>query len=109
MRRIDALRTLALSAALILALGGTSCASDEDTGDTGELPGVEAAPPAEESDEAADEMSPPAEEADTEASDAKESPSVEAAPPAEAPAESADQTSSSAVKPDTEDSEAEEE
>ena len=72
MRRIDALRTLALSSALILALGGTSGASDEDTGDTGELPGVEAAPPAEVSDETADEMSPPAEEKDAEASEAEE-------------------------------------
>ncbi len=47
MRRIDALRTLALSSALILALGGTGCASEEDTGDTGELPSVEASPLAE--------------------------------------------------------------
>jgi molybdopterin biosynthesis enzyme MoaB len=36
MRRIDALRTLALSSALILALGGTGCANEEDTSDTGE-------------------------------------------------------------------------
>jgi hypothetical protein len=35
MRRIDALRTLALSSVLILALGGTCGTSEEDTGDTG--------------------------------------------------------------------------
>jgi hypothetical protein len=39
MRRIDALLTLAWSAALILALGGTGGASEEDTSDTGEPPG----------------------------------------------------------------------
>ena len=102
-------KTLALSSALILALGGTGWASDEDTADTGEVPSVGASPPTEAPEVVADETSPPAEEADIEASDVEESPSVEAAPPAEAPAESADQTSSSAVKPDTEDSEAEEE
>ncbi len=62
MRRIDALRTLALSSALILALGGTGCASEEDTSDTGEPPSVEASPPAEAPEEAADETSPPGEE-----------------------------------------------
>ena len=36
MRRIDALWTLVLSSALILALGGTGCASEEDTSDSGE-------------------------------------------------------------------------
>jgi hypothetical protein len=108
MRHIDLLRTLALSSALILVLGGNGYAGNEDTADTGELPSAEASPPAEAPEEVAVETSPPAEEADTEASDAKESPSVEAAPPAE-PAESADPTSSSAVGPDTEDSEATEE
>ncbi len=54
MRRIDALRTLALSSALILALGGTGGASAEDTSDTGELTSVEAAPAAEAPEEAAD-------------------------------------------------------
>ncbi len=68
MRRIDALRTLAFSSALILALGGTGGASAEDTGDTGEPPSVEASPPA----EATDETSPPAEKPDTEASEAEE-------------------------------------
>ncbi len=72
MRRIDALRTLALSSALILALGGSGCAGEEDAGETSESPGVEAAPPAEASEEAADEMSPPAEKMDTEASEAEE-------------------------------------
>ena len=68
MRRIDLLGTLALSSALILALGGTTGASAEDTSDASESPSVEAAPP----DEAADETSPPAEELDTEASEAEE-------------------------------------
>ncbi len=70
MRRIDALRTLALSSALILALGATGCASEEDTSDTGEPPSVEASPPAEAPQEAADETSPPAEK--PEASEAEE-------------------------------------
>ena len=55
MRRIDALWTLVLSSALILALGGTGAASAEDTDDTGEPPSVEASPPAEAPAEAADE------------------------------------------------------
>ncbi len=71
MRRIDALRTLALSSALILALGGTGCASAEDTGDTGEPASVEASPLAEAPGEAADETSPPAERPE-EASEAEE-------------------------------------
>ncbi|MCH8218018.1 MAG: hypothetical protein IH892_14770 [Planctomycetes bacterium] len=45
MRRIDALRTLALSAALILALGGTCGTSEEDTSDTSEPPSVKMFPP----------------------------------------------------------------
>ncbi len=72
MRRINALRTLALSSALILALGGTGVASAEDTSDTGEPPSVEASPPAEAPEEAADETSPPEEKPDTEASEAEE-------------------------------------
>ncbi len=72
MRRIDALRSLALSSALILALGGTGGASDEDTSDTGEPPGVEVSPPAETPEEEADETSPPAEKPETEASGAEE-------------------------------------
>ncbi len=47
MRCIDALRILVLSSALILALGGTGCASEEDTSDTGEPPGAELSTPAE--------------------------------------------------------------
>ncbi len=95
MRRIDALRTLALSSALILALGGTGCAREEDTGATGEPPSVEASPPAGAPEEAANEKGEP--------------PSVEAAPPAEAPEEAADETSPPAEKPDTEASEEEKE
>ncbi len=72
MRRIDLLRTLALSSALILALGGAGCANAEDTSDTGESPSVEAAPPAEAPAEAADETSPPAAKPDTEDSETEE-------------------------------------
>ncbi|MEE9608113.1 MAG: hypothetical protein V3U03_10290 [Myxococcota bacterium] len=61
-----------MSSALILALGGTGGASEEDTGDTGEPPSVEAAPPTEAPEEAADETSPPADEPDTEASESEE-------------------------------------
>ncbi len=94
MRRIDSLRTLALGSALILALGGTGYASEEDTSDTGEPPSVEAAPPTEAPEEAADEKGEP--------------PSVEASPPAEAPEEATDGTSPPAENPDTEASEVEE-
>jgi hypothetical protein len=66
MRRIVTVRTLALSTALILALGGIGCASAEETSDTGELPSDEA------SEDAADETISPAEKPDTEASGAKE-------------------------------------
>ena len=45
MRRIDALLTLALSAALILALGGACGTSEEDTGDTGDPSSDEWLPP----------------------------------------------------------------
>ena len=71
MRGIDALRTLALSSALILALGGTGCAGDEDISDT-EPPSVEMSTPAEAPEEAADETSPLAEEPNTEAAEAEE-------------------------------------
>ena len=48
MQRIDVLRILALSAALILALGGNCGTSEEDASDTGEEDtSDEAAPPAE--------------------------------------------------------------
>lgn len=72
MRCIDALRILALSSALILALGGTGCASEEDTSDSGEPPGVEGSTPAETPEEEADETSPPAEKPETEESGAEE-------------------------------------
>ncbi len=72
MRRIVTVRTLALSTALILALGGIGGASAEDTSDTGEPPSVEAAPPAEAPEEAADETSSPAEKPDKETSEAEE-------------------------------------
>ncbi len=72
MRRIDVLRSLALSSALMLALGGTGGANEEDTSDTGEPSGVEVSSPAETSEDAADETSPPAEKPDTEASEAEE-------------------------------------
>ncbi len=72
MRRIDALRTLALSSALMLALGGTCGASEEDTSDNGEPTSVEASSAAEAPEAAADETSPPAEKPDTEASEAEE-------------------------------------
>ena len=84
MRHIDLLRTLALSSALVLALGGPSIASAGDTSDTGESPSVEA-------------------------SESEESPSVEAAPPATTPAEADDEASAPAEKADTEVDEAEEE
>jgi hypothetical protein len=63
---------LALSTALILALGGIGSASAEDTSDTDESPSVEASPPAEASEEAADETSARAEKPDTETSEAEE-------------------------------------
>ena len=72
MRRIVTVRTLALSTALILALGGIGGASAEDTSDTDELPSDEASPPAEASEKTADETSSPAEEPDREASEAEE-------------------------------------
>ncbi len=72
MRRIVTVRTLALSTALILALGGIGGASAEDTSDTGEPASAEASPPAEATEEVADETSAPAENPDTEASEAEE-------------------------------------
>ena len=81
MRRIITVRTLAISTALILALGGIGGASAEDTSDTIEPPSVEASPPAEAPEKAADETS----------------------------EEAANETSSSAEQPDTATSEAEEE
>ncbi len=71
MRHIHLLRTLALSSALILALGCSGDASEEDTSDMVESPSVEAAPPAEASEEAADEETPPKKKSDPEASEAE--------------------------------------
>ena len=45
MRRIDVLRILALSAALILALGGNCGTSEEDASDTGKPPGRDTGEP----------------------------------------------------------------
>jgi len=45
MRRIDALLTLALSTALIFALGGSCGTSEEDASDTGDPPSADAPPP----------------------------------------------------------------
>ncbi len=72
MRRINVLRSLALSSALILALGGTGGANEEDTSDTGEPSGDEVSTPAETPEEEADETSPPAEKPETEAAKAEE-------------------------------------
>ena len=77
MRRIVTVRTLALSTALILALGGIGCASAEDTSDTSEPLSVETSeeeelPSVEASGEVADETSSPAENPDTEVSEAEE-------------------------------------
>ena len=72
MRHIYLLRTLAMSSALLLALGSTGFVSGEDTSNTVESPSVEAVPPpAEASEEAADETTPPAAKSDTEASEAE--------------------------------------
>ena len=45
MRRIGVLRILALSATLILALGGMCATQEEDTSDTGEPTSADAPPP----------------------------------------------------------------
>ncbi len=71
MRHIDLLRTLALSSALIFALGCSGDAGEEDTSDTVESLSVEAASPAEASEEAADEETPPKKKSDPEASEAE--------------------------------------
>jgi len=88
MRSIDVSRTLALSTALMLALGSIGCGSEQNSTATSELPNVEASPadeaaeetpdeaaeeaPDEATEEAPDEESPPVEEPDTEASDTEE-------------------------------------
>ncbi len=78
MRRIDTLRTLAIGSALILAIGTTACANEEDTSDTGELPNVEVSPPADAPEEAADETSPVAESGDEETSEEEDEETSEA-------------------------------
>ncbi len=66
MQHIDTLRTLAIGSAVILAIGTTACASDEESDEKGALATVEA------SEGTADETSPPTEEAeDEETSEAK--------------------------------------
>ncbi len=72
MRFIDLTRTLTLGSMLILALGGVGCGSEEDRIDTGELPSVEASPPAEAPEEATDDKSPATEKPDPEASEEEE-------------------------------------
>ena len=72
MRYIDVLRILALSSALILALGGIGCASEDDSSDMGESSSIEASSSAEAPEEADEDTSPPAEKPDTEASEAEE-------------------------------------
>ncbi len=64
-RRIDALRTLAIGSALILAIGTAGCASDEEGDERGEPATVEAAS-TEASEGTADETSPAAEESEGE-------------------------------------------
>ena len=55
MRRIDSLRTLAIGSALILAIGTTACASDEESDGRGEPATAEATTPTEASEGTADE------------------------------------------------------
>jgi len=69
MRFIDITRTLTFGSMLILALGGIGCGSEGDIIDTGELPSVEASPPAEAPEVATDDKSPATEKPDTEASE----------------------------------------
>ncbi len=66
MRGVDTLRTLAIGLALILAIGTTACASDEESDEKGEPATVEATMSTEASEGTADETSPPAEEAEDE-------------------------------------------
>ena len=62
MRRIDTLRTLAIGSALILAIGTTACASDEESDEMGEAAPVEATMSTKASEGTADETSPAEEE-----------------------------------------------
>ena len=65
-RHIDTLRTLAIGSALILAIGTTACASDEESDEKGEPATVEATMSTEAPEGTADETSPAAEEAEDE-------------------------------------------
>ena len=72
MRRIDTFRTLAIGSALILAIGTTAYASDEESDEKGETATVEATTSTEVSEDTADETSSSAEKPDAEASEAEE-------------------------------------
>jgi hypothetical protein len=72
MRHIDLLRSLILSTAMIFAFGGAGNASEGDMGETDNPPSVEAAPPVEAPEEAADETTPPAETPELEEAEADE-------------------------------------
>ncbi len=62
MRGVDTLRTLAIGLALILAIGTTACASDEESDEKGEPATVDATMSTEDSEGTADETSPVEEE-----------------------------------------------
>ena len=62
MQGVDTLRTLAIGSALILAIGTTACASDEESDEKGKPATVEATTSTEASEGTADETSPVAEE-----------------------------------------------
>ena len=69
MRGVDTLRTLAIGLALILAIGTTACASDEESDEKGEPATVDATMSTEDSEGTADETSPVAEEEGDETSE----------------------------------------
>ena len=62
MRGVDTLRTLAIGLALILAIGTTACASDEESDEKGEPATVDATMSTADFEGTADETSPVAEE-----------------------------------------------
>ena len=66
MRHINTLRTLAIGSAVILAIGTTACASEEESDEKGEPATVEATMSTEASEGTADGMSPAAAEAEDE-------------------------------------------
>ena len=69
MRGVDTLRTLAIGLTLILAIGTTACASDEESDEKGEPATVDATMSTEDSEGTADETSPVAEEEGDETSE----------------------------------------